>query len=209
MKNRQRFIAGNYFNKHESTNIVYKKLVSNYRKTLQGLISGISPQNCVEIGSGEGYILEYLHNALPIMKIFGSDIDFNLCKLGDSSHKFSSWVNMEGENIPLASASADLMVACEVLEHVQDPQKVMRELRRVCRGRIIISVPYEPIWRFLNLLRLKYIKDLGNTPGHLHHWNPNTIRDLVASYFKIITIQVSFPWIFILGVKPTSRGLQN
>ena len=31
--------------------------------------------------------------------------------------------------------------------------------------------PREPLWRGLNIARGAYLKDLGNTPGHLNHWS--------------------------------------
>ena len=63
---------------------------------------------------------------------------------------------------------------------------------------MIISVPREPIWRFLNLLRGKYIKDLGNTPGHLQHWSSDKFVDLVSNYFEIIEVKKPFPWTMLL-----------
>ena len=35
---------------------------------------------------------------------------------------------------------------------------------------LLLSVPREPIFRSCNLFTGRYVKDLGNTPGHLNHW---------------------------------------
>jgi hypothetical protein len=48
------------------------------------------------------------------------------------------------------------------------------------------------------LLRGKYIKDLGNTPGHLQHWSSDKFVDLVSNYFEIIEVKKPFPWTMLL-----------
>jgi len=56
------------------------------------------------------------------------------------------------------------------LHHFEDPGGVVAEMARVANGHLLVSVPREPLWRGLNMARGAYIKDLGNTPGHLNHW---------------------------------------
>ncbi|MHB0988689.1 MAG: class I SAM-dependent methyltransferase [Bellilinea sp.] len=201
MNNQEKVITGNYFNKHESKNILYQMLVKNYRLTLQDLVRDLSFNNCLEIGSGEGYILEYLHKVKPNIKFLGSEINYSICELGRTNNPYANWAVMIGENLAVKTSSFDLVVACEVLEHIKDPIIVLNEMYRVSSKFVLLSVPYEPIWRLLNLLRLKYLKALGNTPGHINHWSPKNISGLVSEYFHIIKIRVSFPWIFITAEK--------
>ena len=70
-----------------------------------------------------------------------------------------------------AADSAELIVCCEVLEHLDDPERALDVLARLARPWLIASVPREPLWRALNLARLTYVGELGNTPGHLNHWS--------------------------------------
>jgi len=63
----------------------------------------------------------------------------------------------------------DLVIACEVLEHLDAPDQALSELQRVCRGQALVSVPNEPLWRMLNVARGKYWRSPGNTPGHLQN----------------------------------------
>ena len=48
------------------------------------------------------------------------------------------------ENIPVGDNTFDTVLLCEVLEHLKNPQIVLREVRRVLRspGAIILSVPF-------------------------------------------------------------------
>ena len=51
------------------------------------------------------------------------------------------------------------------------PERALAEMARVARGYLLVSVPREPLWRALNIARGAYVRDLGNTPGHLNHWS--------------------------------------
>ena len=80
----------------------------------------------------------------------------------------------------------DLVLAIEVLEHVPDPAAALRELARVARRDVVLSVPREPIWRAANMARGKYWGDLGNTPGHIQHWSRAGFVRLVGAHLEVV-----------------------
>ena len=69
----------------------------------------------------------------------------------------------------------DLAAAIEVLEHVPDRADPGRD-GPGDRRHLLVSVPDEPLWRILNVARGAYIRDLGNTPGHVNHWSQAHLR---------------------------------
>ena len=83
---------------------------------------------------------------------------------------------MKAENLPFADSEFDVATAIEVLEHVPDPEHTVSEMARVASGHLLVSVPREPLWRGLNMARGAYLRDLGNTPGHLNHWSKRALR---------------------------------
>ena len=64
------------------------------------------------------------------------------------------------------------------MEHLGDPEAALEIVAGLASPWAIVSVPREPLWRVLNLGRLKYVGELGNTPGHLHHWSRGLVRAL-------------------------------
>ena len=64
-----------------------------------------------------------------------------------------------------------------------DPEHTVAEMARVARGgHLLVSVPREPLWRGLNMARGAYLRDLGNTPGHVNHWSKRSfVRAPVAA----------------------------
>jgi ubiquinone/menaquinone biosynthesis C-methylase UbiE len=97
-------------------------------------------------------------------------------------------------DLPWADDQFDLVLTMEVLEHLEDPQRALREIARVSRRYVIASVPNEPVWRILNMLRGAYLKDFGNTPGHVQHFSPRAFRRLLETELEIIDTCRPLPW---------------
>jgi 2-polyprenyl-3-methyl-5-hydroxy-6-metoxy-1,4-benzoquinol methylase len=94
--------------------------------------------------------------------------------------------------------AAELVVCCEVLEHLEDPQRGLEVLARLARPWLIASVPREPLWRALNLARLSYVGDLGNTPGHLSHWSKRSFERFLSRRFEVVDLRSPIPWTMAL-----------
>jgi arabinofuranan 3-O-arabinosyltransferase len=71
-----------------------------------------------------------------------------------------------GEKLPFESASADLVVTMQVLEHVDDPERVMAEVDRVLRpgGKVYISAPNYMAF-FEDHYRVPWLPVFGHTTG--------------------------------------------
>jgi 2-polyprenyl-3-methyl-5-hydroxy-6-metoxy-1,4-benzoquinol methylase len=92
----------------------------------------------------------------------------------------------------------DMVAAIEVLEHVPDPEATVAEMARVARSRLLASVPREPLWRALNVARGAYLRDFGNTPGHVNHWSKRTFVSLLSRYGTVEEARSPFPWTMAL-----------
>ncbi len=193
-------ITGNFYNKYESKNLIEIFLVNRYKNRLANILSNLHINNCLEIGSGEGYILKILQEKLQISSIFGSDIDINLVLNNKHSLPNVNWTVNTAEFIPFDYGNFDLIIACEVLEHLKDPNIFLSECQRLGADYYIFTVPNEPLWRILNLIRFKYIKNLGNTPGHLNHWSKNQFQKFINRYLHVKMVVVVQPWIFLLAI---------
>jgi hypothetical protein len=88
--------------------------------------------------------------------------------------------------------------AIEVLEHVPEPEATLSEMARVAERHLLVSVPREPIWRTLNMARGAYLRDLGNTPGHLNHWSKVGFVSLLSRYGTVEEVRTPLPWTMAL-----------
>jgi ubiquinone/menaquinone biosynthesis C-methylase UbiE len=194
-------ITGHYFNKHEVKNPLLRLFVNSYKRNFCNTISELSFDSVMEIGSGEGYIITYLIETVEPKLVIASDIDLRLMKRYSWKGVIENRVVCRGELLPVPSKSFDLVLACEVLEHVKTPSEIVREMARISKEWVFVTVPLEPYWRLLNILRGKYISRLGNTPGHVRHFSIKGIVNLLSIYLSISNVRVVFPWIFVLCQK--------
>jgi Methyltransferase domain len=102
------------------------------------------------------------------------------------------------ERLPFADGEFELVSAIEVLEHVIEPARVLAEMRRCAQRHLLVSVPREPLWRALNVLRGAYWSALGNTPGHLNHWSRGAFLRLLAREGELVAVRSPLPWTLVL-----------
>ena len=102
-------------------------------------------------------------------------------------------------HIPFDDDAFDTVLCSEVLEHLEDPDAGLRELLRVARQRVIVTVPREPMWRIMNMLRGAYWRSLGNTPGHIQHWTRRGFLRWVSQYAEIKSMRSSLPWTLLVA----------
>ena len=105
---------------------------------------------------------------------------------------------MRAENLPFADDEFDVATAIEVLEHVPDPGHTVAEMARVAERHLLVSVPREPLWRALNLARGAYVRQLGNTPGHLNHWSRRSFVELLGRHGEVTEVRSPLPWTMLL-----------
>jgi len=103
----------------------------------------------LEIGCGTGYVLQALRTALPQSCLSGSEIYVNgLPYAANRMGPEVSLFQMDAREIPYA-AEFDLICAFDVLEHVDEDERVLQELYRALRpgGGVLLSVPQHPfLW---------------------------------------------------------------
>jgi 2-polyprenyl-3-methyl-5-hydroxy-6-metoxy-1,4-benzoquinol methylase len=102
------------------------------------------------------------------------------------------------EDLPFAAGEFALATAIEVLEHVPDPRQTLAEMTRVASRHLLVSVPREPLWRGLNMARGAYLRELGNTPGHVNHWSGRAFTRLLGDFGEVIEARSPFPWTMAL-----------
>ena len=189
---------GNYYNKYATGNPLYKKLMANFFSSLEKCLHEIEFQRVYEAGCGEGYVTAQIAQSRGNIEIHASDISRKVVEQAKAICPTANFSVGSVYEIDFPAESFDLVVACEVLEHLEFPELAIQELLRITKRYQLISVPNEPVWRVCNVLRGKYISDLGNTPGHIQHWSTAAFRSLVEKSCDIIRQETPFPWTMLL-----------
>jgi SAM-dependent methyltransferase len=192
-------VVGNAFDKYGSRNPLVRRLMDGFEKSLRKLVARSSAKNIHEVGCGEGYwTLRLLKEGY---RVRGSDFSteaIDLARASAQTQRVDLKVASIYELAPPGDA-AELIICCEVLEHLEDPERGLQVLRTLASPFLIASVPREPIWRILNLVRGSYWKELGNTPGHLQHWSKQAFVKLIGRHFDVLEVKSPLPWTMILA----------
>ncbi|MDR2180649.1 MAG: methyltransferase domain-containing protein [Synergistaceae bacterium] len=188
--------------KYTSHNPISRYLVSRFIDSLSFLVHKAAPRAILEIGCGEGFLAlalaEQGHSVRGI-DVRKEAIDFASKHAKEKNRE--SQLRFEVEDIYKISADRfqeDLLVCCEVLEHLQDPKTALDCLAQLPAEYAVFSVPCEPLWRFLNLCRFKYLGSLGNTPGHVNHWSKNAFLAFVKQRYTLVEVLSPLPWTMAL-----------
>jgi 2-polyprenyl-3-methyl-5-hydroxy-6-metoxy-1,4-benzoquinol methylase len=192
--------TGNTYDKYGSTNPVVKRLMRGFDGSLDELWARAAPESVLDVGCGEGLLTQRFAERLSDGRVVGVDLDDpNLHAEWEARARPNlEFRTLDGPELPFEKDEFDVACALEVLEHVPDPARTLSEMVRVARRHVIVSVPREPLWRALNMLRGAYVRDLGNTPGHVNHWSRGAFLDFVNEHGRIEAVRSPFPWTMLL-----------
>jgi len=187
--------AGNLYKKYDSKNPIYKLLVNRFVNCIENATLSLGNIGKVlDAGCGEGYITNKIAKLNRIPHIEGVDVSYDIIQEAKKYYPFLKFSTGSIYNLAFKENEFDLVLACEVLEHLENYEKAILEIKRVSNRYCIISVPVEPLWRILNVARGAYMLSLGNTPGHLQHWTRKNFKELLSKHFTIEKILSPLPW---------------
>jgi ubiquinone/menaquinone biosynthesis C-methylase UbiE len=106
------------------------------------------PQSILDAGCGRGFYVKLFAKLEGIRTIAGVDINPDyVAQAKEITNNFPQVQIQHAslETLPFANASFDFIVCSEVIEHVPDESKVLRELHRVLKpgGTLVVTVPNE------------------------------------------------------------------
>lgn len=192
--------TGNTYDKYGSTNPVVKRLMRGFHGSLDELWGIASPGSILDVGCGEGVLTSEWAERLDGGRIVGIDLDDPKLKAEWEARRRPNleYRVEEATSLSFGDDEFDMASAIEVLEHVPEPAATLSEMARVAGRHLLVSVPREPMWRMLNMARGAYIRDLGNTPGHLNHWSKVSFHSLLSRYGTVQEVRTPFPWTMLL-----------
>ena len=183
-------VTGNTYDKYGSSNPVVKRLMAGFERTLDELFAQAAPGSVLDVGCGEGVLTHKWAQRLE-GRVVGIDLEDRSLQAEWAKRQAPNlqYRVMKAERLPFEEGEFDLAAAIEVLEHVPDPEHTVAQL---------VSVPREPLWRGLNMARGAYLRDLGNTPGHVNHWSKQGFVRLLSRHGEVVERRSPFPWTMLL-----------
>jgi 2-polyprenyl-3-methyl-5-hydroxy-6-metoxy-1,4-benzoquinol methylase len=191
-------VVGNVYDKLGTRNPIARVLVRGFMASFDALLAQAGAPDLHEVGCGEGNLAARMRAKGLIVR--GSD--FSEVIITEARHRHgAAGIRFDVKSIyDLAPDmdAASLVVCCEALEHLDDPERALIKLATIVRDWCILSVPREPMWSLMNLARCKYLFDWGNTPRHVHHWSSRSFLAQVERHFEVVTVRRPLPWTMVL-----------
>lgn len=192
-------VIGNHHPKYTSTNPAIRWLTRRFLQRLDAVLDQVAARTqegrVLEVGCGEGEIALRLRRRWPqVTAVDLPDAGLRRRWAGFDDLRFA---HADAQRLPFADDAFDVAVAVEALEHLPDPDVGLRELARISRGHLVLSVPREPLFRLGNLAAGRHLRALGNTPGHLNHWSAPGFVRFASQVGAIRAEALPLPWTIV------------
>lgn len=203
----QPLVVGEQIGDHDRKIYLQPSVQARFRRTLDYVLPG---DRVFEIGPGRGYLAGLLLRDAAAAAYHGVDVSDSNVEATRELLKLNGFVGRatlgrcdlyELSYGQVAGFGADLVVCCEVIEHVPDPELALKTLAAALppKTELLISVPLhgrlEDVW------------------GHLAIFDTTRIRDMVAgSGLHTHAVEVvDSTWVFVLAShnpEPSPRAIQ-
>lgn len=163
----------------------------------------------LDVGCGTGRGLAELHNVNPDLVLHGIDPAEALLEIARKKVSNAKLHVGNGDNLPFAGSSFDVVVATGIMHHVENPGEIIAEMFRVARLGIIVSdhnnfafgsskaKRLRMLLRVMGLLRVAtFVKQGFNNQGYSNDdgwWYPYSIFDNYADFTTRSKDVVIFP----------------
>jgi SAM-dependent methyltransferase len=187
-----------HLKKYSNRNIIHRLTLNRFFDAVTDEIQKMNPQKVLEFGCGEGLFLKELKNrGLFFDSLVGLDLREDALEFARALHPDYKFIAADLFTCDLAKKSFDLVIAAQVLEHLPNPKDVLHQLVRHSNKNMLLTVPWEPWFRLMNLLRGRDIIRLGNHPEHINHWGVRQFTGFVSQALHITKIRTVFPFIIV------------
>ncbi len=187
--------------KHTSDNPLQRRLIDRFHHKVTGIVTDLRPATLLDAGCGEGFVVDIFQTAMPDVQIAGFDVLADSVKAAQLRNPRANIAVGDIYNIDFADDSFDMVCCFEVLEHLHEPDRALKELARVAKNHVVLSVPHEPFFCLANAARGKNldIRPRGSDPDHRNFWSRDKFAQFAAVDLDVTVLTGSMPWTVLAG----------
>lgn len=138
------------------------------------IVEKFSGDSVLDVGCNDGELVNYLKSVRK--EVVGIDTDEKLIAEAKRKYPTIEFKKADAESLPYEDNSFDTCVAWNILEHVEDDKKGFRELLRVARKNVILTVPREDEISIPSSVTYRHYVD----PTHKQYYSEKNLKELIA-----------------------------
>jgi SAM-dependent methyltransferase len=184
-------------------------------RMIRGLLNGLQPRNALDTGCGDGFGQGYMTDVCP--NIIGCDYSPEMLRANPSPR--SRLCRANAYHLPFDDRSFDLVYCWELLHHIGEPSRVVREMARTSRDRVLICEPntWNPAMaafslivreergglRFNPLSLKKLMQNAGLRDVRVYpagYFTPNKTPERLAKFFARLPYRVPLVGMYCIGL---------
>ncbi|MCX6722980.1 MAG: class I SAM-dependent methyltransferase [Candidatus Staskawiczbacteria bacterium] len=129
----------------------------------------------LDVGCNDGQLVNFINSIGK--KSAGIDYDYNLIKIAKNRFPALEFKVASMESIPYKDLSFNTCVAWNILEHLEDDEKGLKELLRVAKNNVILTVPKEDEISIPSGVTYRHYID----PTHKHYYTTEKLKELIKN----------------------------
>jgi 2-polyprenyl-3-methyl-5-hydroxy-6-metoxy-1,4-benzoquinol methylase len=190
--------------KYSNPNPLHRLSLDRFHAALADELRALAPRSILDFGCGEAFTLDELARlGVDVQNYEGVDLRADALEAASARWPRLGFTCADILDPAFDEKRYDVTLALEVMEHLYEPERILKRLVELTRGTVILSVPHEPWFQLVNLVRGRDFIRLGNHPEHVQHWNSETLAEFIAPHAEVVRVRRSFPFI-IATARPRS-----
>jgi ubiquinone/menaquinone biosynthesis C-methylase UbiE len=121
--------------------------------SIDKIINSLAGSKILDVGCGRGFLAKTILKHHPKAHLTGLDIYIPPYL---KNAKKETYIKGNVEKLPFKAKSFDTVISTHTLEHVQNPTKLIAEMRRVAKKKIIIVTPKQREYAYTFDLHLNF-----------------------------------------------------
>lgn len=166
-------------------------------------------KNVLDIGCGDGILMDLLKK--KGINVEGVDISSEAIMICKRKGHNVALIDIARDKLPFTNKSFDLIFLLDVLEHLYNPEDFLKEIIRISRGYIILSVPnFNSFAARVQVLFGCVPENNKSSQGHIYWFNKKELEKILKKInLTIIELKTNTFWENIFGIKHIMKSLKT
>jgi len=148
--------------------VKYSPAPYHRRRLIMKTLEPLEFSNILDVGCGNGILIELLRKRFPLARIVGVDFSEKVISENQSKYTDCEFYHLDISSKVLED-KFDLVICSEVIEHIEDYLAALRNLRKMAQNIVIVTVPAGRIF------------PIDKIVGHYRHFTKKTLSDALKA----------------------------